>query len=352
MIKMNHSSDIKFKKEPTASTELVKMLLQCASSMGADQTLAKSISKVEIDRLDYSKDRIPIKEIFNIWHELEKISADMNFGLHMGEMANQRAVGNILLTMMMNCDTVSSALDKLIRYHALVTDLILLNKIEQRHFTCLRWEMNADSIEIDRHYTEMVFCGIVFPLRYLTQDVIRPYEIHFRHRQPDDISEHQRIFDCKLVFFSSENELLFKREDLNKPVLMANNQLLRTLELFAQEMLESLNKDKFWIDRTVYLINYYLVRGERPLLESIARELNLSQRQLQINLKHESEITFQELLDKVRKNIAMKYLGETQMDICEIAFLLGFSEQSAFNHAFKRWTGKTPGELRVDENSR
>ena len=71
----------------------------------------------------------------------------------------------------------------------------------------------------------------------------------------------------------------------------------------------------------------------------------MTTRTLQLKLKEEGT-SFRKLQDEVRKELAIGYLKDGNDSICEIALLLGFSDQSAFQHAFKRWTGKTPGEYR------
>ncbi|MBE8992330.1 helix-turn-helix transcriptional regulator, partial [Nostoc sp. LEGE 12450] len=68
-------------------------------------------------------------------------------------------------------------------------------------------------------------------------------------------------------------------------------------------------------------------------------------RTLQRQLK-KAGTSYQELLDQMRQQLSIYYLQERHIAICEVAFLLGFSETSAFYHAFKRWTGTTPGEYR------
>ncbi len=73
----------------------------------------------------------------------------------------------------------------------------------------------------------------------------------------------------------------------------------------------------------------------------------MSVRQLQGRLKQEGT-SYQKLLDQVREELAIGYLNKGDATLCEVAFLLGYSEQGAFNHAFKRWTGSTPGEFKAN----
>jgi AraC-like DNA-binding protein len=85
------------------------------------------------------------------------------------------------------------------------------------------------------------------------------------------------------------------------------------------------------------------MQGEKPIADAVALDLAISTRHLQSKLKAEGT-TYRHLLDQVRKELALDYLKRPEMTMFDIAFLLGFSEQSTFNHAFKRWTGSSPKE--------
>ena len=113
------------------------------------------------------------------------------------------------------------------------------------------------------------------------------------------------------------------------------------MEQFAQKLLDRLYVSDVWSDKVVRLLGQLLVRGEDISIENVAKNLAMSVRNLQIKLKDEGA-SYRRLLDAVRKEIALSYLKENEVSVCDIAFLLGFSEQSAFNHAFKRWTGINP----------
>ena len=84
-----------------------------------------------------------------------------------------------------------------------------------------------------------------------------------------------------------------------------------------------------------------LARDGEPSQREIARRLGWSERTLQLRLRDE-ETSFAQLLDEVRAGLARMHLEDSRLAVFEVAFLLGFSEPSAFNRAFRRWTGKSP----------
>jgi AraC-like DNA-binding protein len=88
------------------------------------------------------------------------------------------------------------------------------------------------------------------------------------------------------------------------------------------------------------------LRGREPTLEGVARELGMSERSLQRHLR-DLGYTFNGLADEVRAATAHLYLGQPDMALAEVAYLLGFADQSAFHRAFKRWTGVTPKQARL-----
>jgi AraC-like DNA-binding protein len=209
----------------------------------------------------------------------------------------------------------------------------------------LSWKPIYPDMPLDRHHSEAVLTLLSFTLRDLTRGQVRFIEVRFVHPRPEDTTEHQRIFDCPLAFEQPRNEIVIRREDLARPIFPTNPELLERLEQFAQELLDRLYAPDTWADRVTHLIGQTLWRGEKPTLDAVAYELAISPRHLQNKLKAEGT-TYRRLRDRVRKEIAVDYLKRPDVAIYDIAFLLGFSEQSAFNHAFKRWTGDSPREYR------
>lgn len=139
-----------------------------------------------------------------------------------------------------------------------------------------------------------------------------------------------------------------RQEDLDRPILLADAELLTRLEPFAQEMLRRLAPAESWSERVRHELYQAMLRGDRPMLSSVASALAISPRHLQNKLRQEGA-TYRVLLDELRQETALQYLERGDVPLVDVAFLLGFSEQSAFNHAFKRWTGTSPQQYRRQE---
>jgi AraC-like DNA-binding protein len=177
--------------------------------------------------------------------------------------------------------------------------------------------------------------GVSFPLRRVT----------FSHRRPSDVSEHERVFGCPVRFEAERNRLFVDRASWETPSRApADSGMLGVLAEHADLLLARLPRGPDLIERTRRAIAQRL-RGGEPSLESVARELAMSERSLQRHLR-ELGYTFNGLADEVREATARLYLDQPDMALAEIAYLLGFADQSTFNRAFKRWTGLTPKQAR------
>jgi AraC-like DNA-binding protein len=169
-------------------------------------------------------------------------------------------------------------------------------------------------------------------------------EVRFQHAAPKDTSEHERIFRAPVQFERGDSELVFESALLRLPLVEADPTLCAMLDRHAEELLTKLPRRGGLIDDVRALLRQSLNGGD-PGLEAISQQLGLSPRTLQRKLKDE-RTSHQDLLDEMRRDLSVRYLQEPEMAICEVAYLLGFSEPSAFHRAFRRWMGTTPRAYR------
>jgi AraC-like DNA-binding protein len=318
------------------------MLLKNAAAMGIHTQEICEAAGLTPKTLEDPEARITFDCVETIWKEVALKTRDHNFGLHLGESIQRYPGGDIVLSVMANCSTVGDALDKFCCYHKIMSDAIQPKLDVKDKLACLSWETSNPRLRPSRHISEALLGIFMTILKGLSENSIRPVEVHFRHAAPQDISEHRRIFQAPLLFDQQKDELVIEKDKLERPVFLANPQLLDTLERYALELIHKIYLPDSFADKVIRLLGKRM-QGEKPSIESIASDLAVSVRSLQKKLSREGT-TFQQLLDYSRKEMAIQYLKNPQMTLCDIAFMLGFSEQSAFNHAFKRWTGKTPKE--------
>jgi len=175
------------------------------------------------------------------------------------------------------------------------------------------------------------------------RDVV-PRAVRFRHPAPADVREHEALFRTLLRFSAPHTEIEFEDRDLDAPLPHANETYFTIFRAQVERALGRL-PGKSGTAQDVRAAAQAALSSGQCTLAGTARALGTSERTLQRRLREEGT-SFAELVDCLRREMALEYLDK-RLSVGEIAWLLGYSEASAFHHAFKRWTGTTPEQVRT-----
>ncbi len=332
-------------KTPTASADMIRVLLKYAVEIGINPNRIDKASG--FSPTEAIQTRISIDLYNSIWMKTAALSKDKDFGLHFGERMLDLHIGHVLFSLMMNSPDIGTAVDKFIRYHLLMADIIQPSLVIDGALAYLTWESISPSNKLQRSHIEAILSLFISILRRLVETGIDPVEVHLSYPKPDNIDEYKRIFNSPLLFGKENNRIVFRKDILQLAISAANPELYAVLNHFIKKIPDELFSSITWVDKVKKVIGSLLVNDEKPGLKSVATNLNISTRNLQNKLKEENT-SYQMLLDSVRKDMAVKFLKRRELSFLDIAFLLGFSEQSSFNHAFKRWTGTIPSQYKTD----
>lgn len=187
-------------------------------------------------------------------------------------------------------------------------------------------------------------------IRRIMRDPSFPLAVELTRAKPRAVSEFKRIFGRGVRFARAENRIGIATRALDKPLPAADPQLYRILVQAAKKALADSQRSIHPTSRVISHISANLPHGDVKI-SAAARTVGLSPPQLRRQLA-EAGTTFRRLLDETRKSMAAHYINETQLAMTEIAFLLGFSELSAFSRAAKKWFGRTPRDLRRRSRTR
>ena len=169
--------------------------------------------------------------------------------------------------------------------------------------------------------------------------------MRFAHRAPRDSRDHERFFGAPLRFATGENALVLPAALLDLPCHRNDPSLLSLLDRYAADRLGESQGTTF-ADRARAALSEDLQSGN-VTAHRLAARLKVSVRTLHRTLAAEST-SYRQLLDKLRLDLAERHLLDDRLSVAEVAFLVGFSELSAFHRAFKRWTGHTPATFRAE----
>lgn len=282
----------------------------------------------------------------DLWRHAIALTNDPLFGLHFGEslqLAALGAVGEIIKS----SATVGQGIQIACSLTHLVTDLFTMQVTNtKKTFTIdlLRvGEKNTADEFLARQLADLLMVFTVHELDGLLLEKITPTSVTLPFKAEDN-EEYIRVLRSGEVKKGSKYSMTFSSTYWNEPILTANYELqTRLLEKVHSQATNSLkaNEDLHHRVRDYILAHTYL---GIPSLEEVAANFNVTPRSLQRKLREEG-VTFQELTDGIRKTLALHYLQAGNYPLKEISHMLGYNELSAFSRAFKRWTGKAPGNF-------
>lgn len=268
---------------------------------------------------------------------------DPNFGLMAGLALDSTMLGAFGHAVR-SAASVEQALHCMCRYMVVHMQATRLHADIGEKNLVIDYQVTDPTIVQRRQDAELTFSLIHHDLGDISGGPLRLLRVDFEHPAPADISLHKRIFDCPLYFGQSSNRLHYPRSILERPLRTADPRLYGVLEAALEEQRKSrtLNLDFIgWLSRS---IASSLGNGEISL-EQIAGDRGMSGRTLQRRLR-ELGLEFSDLVENVRRAVALEYIANSHHSLTEVALLVGYSEASSFSRAFRRWTNLTPRQYR------
>ncbi|MDR7331617.1 AraC family transcriptional regulator ligand-binding domain-containing protein [Roseateles asaccharophilus] len=240
------------------------------------------------------------------------------------------------------CGTLGDALQRLERHHRAVYDVNLARVRPTVQGLSIEWgvERGRPGALVD----ETAIASLVQLTRDMTGRPLRPLAVDFVNPQPPDLRPYTDFFGAPVRFDQPGTRLLLAAQDLALPLRGADADLLALLDAQAERLLQQVAA----VSGPVVLWRQALVgqiRSGHTSLADLAANLQMSPRSLQRRLAEQGH-SFQALLSDTRRQLAEAYLRDPQLELAEVALLLGYSEQSAFTRAFRQWTGLAPLQWR------
>jgi AraC-like DNA-binding protein len=329
--------------EYTIQARSVSKIIDFAAEYGVESVSLYDSVAFDPGVLQNPDHRIPFAQLVALYESAAQLTGDQCFGIHLAERIDPR-VFDVLGYVVINSPTIGEALTRIARFHSIWQNGAVLELEVLTERAKITYRYLDRSISECRQDHEMTMATVISLGRLVTDYEWKALAVHFSHPAPADYSEYTRIFKAPVKFNQDSCQLIFDTSSLDLKINKADPGLSLLLNQHAEHLLAAHPPAESIVDSVRRSIKDELKGGDASL-ERIAAKLGLSSRTLQRRLREQNS-SHNELLDEVRKQHAVRFLGEQHMAVCEVAYLLGFSESSAFHRAFKRWTGKTPGEFR------
>lgn len=322
-------------------------IIQFAAQQGADFQELLEMSGSSITELCNEESRVEAN-VYNAVIEaaLDK-TQDSAFGLHIGEHLSLSAAG-LIYQIVQTSSTVEEALQYCCDFANLGCRALPLSLRKTNDEMIVElipdpiWaESSAASVQ---HTADGILAFTLREFQNLTLQKHQPTSVHIPYGTRENRPEYERVFKCPVIFDSEIISMRFKLEHVQEPIITSDYNLLQVLVSHAQEKLQTI-EGELGFTSVVKRSIMNMVKPKFPTIEEVAASLNLSVRSFQRKLKEYGK-TYKQLLDEVRLDLTKSYLKKPELSISEVAYLLDYSEPSAFIRSFKRWTGQTPSQYK------
>ncbi|WP_276373459.1 AraC family transcriptional regulator [Chryseolinea sp. H1M3-3] len=281
------------------------------------------------------------KQVEDLWFQASHLCSDPLFGLHFGESLQLSALG-IVGEIIKGSRTVGEAITIAASLTPLITDRFVIEVIRSNEWFKIRIRLVVKPLRdnfFERQFMDLLMVFSIHELDGLVFEKVKPEKVVYAY-PISEIQEYTRILRCVPTVQKNECAIYFNSKYWGEPILSADYELQQFLLQKVKSSLRDAATPKYREQIFQHLLsNAYL---GIPSLQDVAANFNITPRSLQRRLQAEGA-TFQQLSDDVRKLLALHYLESGKHPVKEISHMLGYNELSAFSRAFKRWTGKAPG---------
>lgn len=331
------------------SVAYVELMAKATRSLGHKPDALLAQYQLDAVRLASPQARISIPRFMRLGHAFIEAFHLPHLGLLMGKMSSAPVLG-LAGFLAQSAATVQEAGQVLAEYELLSS----FNSRGRSHFLLENGQgiLQFYSITPYNNYNlfvvDSVLAGWYQFLISLTMQKELIKRVEFEFSAPDYVDQYRHYFSCELRFNAQRNALIIEKSYLAKPILSACASSFSALRALAERELERVRLGLSFREQTARAISP-LLHGSTPTLEQVAERLNSTPWVIRRRLQAEG-VSFQQVLNATRKDLALSYVRDTALSLGEIAFVLGFGSPEAFQRAFKRWTGIAPGQYRLEQN--
>ncbi|MDF1628589.1 MAG: AraC family transcriptional regulator [Alcanivoracaceae bacterium] len=313
-------------RQPTVTLRFAQAIRQAAGRLGIDLPLAQQDDT----------ERVPLASQDALWEAFCSAADEPLIGLCLG-LELQAGHLDLAGLLLMSCETYGESLDALLEYYPIVGeggDFSLQTGVDE---VCLSYHAHYQVRMAER--VETVIAALLNLSHWNSGGGFQASRVELCHGPLDDASRYQEMLGCPVIFNSTNNSICFPHSMLSLPLIQANAAMRDQLLKLADTQLSQLGDHS--LSRQVAAL---ICSQPRWGKEKVADSLGMSGRHL-IRLLADERMSFKQIRDRELLQLAQKALQQ-EARISDVAEQLGFSDESAFAKAFRRWTGMSPGQYR------
>ena len=344
---LQHKLDTKsFGSVPTAMGIMTRLACARLKEAGIEPEPLLSQAGLPVEQVRDRSARLSARHQISFLNIAADALDDQFLGFHIAQACDIRELGP-LYYIPASSQSLGEGLRRASRYTSLVNESLSIQYVEGREIRII-FDYVGVARHSDRHQIESCLTILTRLCRHLTGQHLVPTHVRIAHSADRTFSKLIKYLGSQIEFNAKLDEVAFTAAVRDLPIMSADPYLNQFLITACEEAMARREKTQGTFKSKVGNAIAPLLPHGKTNIGLIARQLVMSQRTLARRLASEG-LTFTELLETIREELARKYLSNRALSISQIAWLLGYREVSAFTHSFKRWTGRTPREARQQQ---
>jgi AraC-like DNA-binding protein len=271
---------------------------------------------------------------------------DRALGFHLATETNPRGAG-LLFYVASAAKDLGEAISLFARYCRIVNEAVRVQLTRRSHDLVVELRLVGVPRFQAAQNTEFAIAVIINALREIAGPYVHPTKITLAHVLNSDFPEFERFCGCPVEFGGSSDQLIFSHDSLAAPLLTQDEHLLNTLRPICDDAAKLRETSPGSLRALVENEVQKLLPNGPARRRDVAKKLAMSTRTLARKLASEGT-TFEDVVDELRRSLALQYITTPGVSLSQIAWLLGYEGSNSFNHAFRRWTGGPPSAARVE----
>jgi AraC-like DNA-binding protein len=329
---------------PMAQGGLSRLAIARLKSAGVQVAPLLKRSGLTPEAIADPEERLSVRSQIRFLDEAAIALKDDCLGFTLARDHDPRQIG-LLYYVMASSQTLGDGLKRVARYSRITNEALVVGYREGNRLL-INLSYSGVPRHSDRHQIEFCMFGVLRICCLLTGQNIVPQQFSIAHHRSGSTFEMSRFVGTKVEFDAATDELALNLDARDLPLIHSDLYLNDLLLKYCEATLADRKGDVSQLRTRVENAISSLLPHGRALVEDVARSLGMSERTLARKLSDEG-LNFTEILQQLRRDLAVRYLDDRKLHVSTVAWLVGFHEVSAFTHAFKRWTGKTPSEMRT-----
>jgi AraC-like DNA-binding protein len=322
-------------------------IVRAAESIGIDSSqLCKEIG-IDFSKLESHIGNIDTDLASKFIEKLAKLSPHPEVGIEIGKRINLlglKALGYSL----MSSDNLHNFFQRVIRYQQLLGGKPSIHVKDKGLNYSFHFDLTGNNLPVPHQAIDIGISALHCNIEWILQCKVIPVKINLKRPPPKSLSAFKEVFHCTPIFNQDNNSIIFDKATIEMPFPTSDKNLAELHDQLVNKDISYLQINSLSRDVREFILKNMSV--DKIGIEQAIEHFSLGKRTFQRKLKEEG-YTFIELVDDVKRNLAKKYIEETDISYEEVAFLLGFTERGNFARTFKRWYGCTPREYRARVNT-